>query len=117
MGYRSDIPLISEGIALGSIQVPGNGLFIVNLVDRQTVGGYPKIATVISTDVRELAQMKPGTQIRFELVDIAAARNAFIERRRFVLGLAGQLRSAEPDALTSEQLLAVNLISGVYAYD
>jgi biotin-dependent carboxylase-like uncharacterized protein len=46
--------LISEGIALGSIQVPSEGLFIVALMDRQTVGGYAKIATIVSSDIRAI---------------------------------------------------------------
>jgi biotin-dependent carboxylase-like uncharacterized protein len=50
IAHRKELPLISEGVALGSIQVPGDGLFIANMVDRQTVGGYAKIATIISAD-------------------------------------------------------------------
>lgn len=77
MGYRlegakiehvSGGDIISDGIPLGAIQVPGHGLPIVMLADRQTVGGYPKIATVISTDIYRIAQAKPGDKVRFTVV-------------------------------------------------
>ena len=60
--------IVSDGIAPGSIQVPGNGLPIVLLADRQTTGGYPKIATVISADLPALGRMTPGAKIAFEAV-------------------------------------------------
>ena len=69
MGYRLEGPtlshrdareIISDGNALGSIQVPPNGLPIVMLADRATTGGYPKIATVVSSDIGRLAQLMPG---------------------------------------------------------
>ena len=68
--------IVSDGIAPGSIQVPGNGLPIVLLADRQTTGGYPKIATVISADMPALGRLTPGAKVAFEAVDIAAAETA-----------------------------------------
>ena len=68
--------IISDGIAPGSIQVPGNGLPIVLLADRQTTGGYPKVATVISADMPALGRMTPGSKIAFAAVDIEAAEAA-----------------------------------------
>ena len=65
--------IVSDGIAPGSIQVPGNGLPIVLLADRQTTGGYPKIATVISADIPALGRMTPGARIAFEAVGIEVA--------------------------------------------
>ena len=71
MGMRLDGPplehakgynIVSDGIAPGSIQVPGNGLPIVLLADRQTTGGYPKIATVISADLPALGRLTPGAE-------------------------------------------------------
>lgn len=59
--------IISDGNALGSIQVPPNGLPIVMLADRATTGGYPKIATVVSSDIWRLAQLVPGDALRFEV--------------------------------------------------
>ncbi|MFT3963520.1 biotin-dependent carboxyltransferase family protein [Propionivibrio sp.] len=66
--------IVSDGVTPGAIQVPGNGQPIVLLADCQTVGGYPKIATVISADLPRLAQMRPGQAIRFRAVDAGAAR-------------------------------------------
>jgi biotin-dependent carboxylase-like uncharacterized protein len=113
MAYRKDLPLISEGVALGSIQVLERGLFIVNLVDRQTVGGYPKIATVAGCDVRRFAQMRPGAKLRFDVVsveDAQAGRSLCID---WLGQLASMLVPADPYDLDSEYMLAHNLISGV----
>lgn len=68
--------IVSDGVAPGVIQVPGNGQPIILLVDCQTVGGYPKIATVISADLPRLAQVRPGQAIRFATVDAAQALQA-----------------------------------------
>jgi biotin-dependent carboxylase-like uncharacterized protein len=65
--------IISDGIALGSIQVPGDGQPIVLLVDRQSTGGYTKVATVCSFDVGRLGQAKPGQWLRFRAVTLAEA--------------------------------------------
>jgi antagonist of KipI len=78
MGYRLEGPriqhregadIISDGIPLGAVQVPGDGLPIILLVDRQTTGGYTKIATTISADIPRIAQAKPGDKINFQQVD------------------------------------------------
>jgi len=78
MGYRLEGPriqhrdgadIISDGIPLGAIQVPGDGLPIILLADRQTTGGYTKIATTISVDMPKVAQAKPGDRIRFQQVN------------------------------------------------
>jgi biotin-dependent carboxylase-like uncharacterized protein len=84
MGMRLDGPtlehsgkganIISDGIAPGSIQVPGNGLPIVLLADRQTTGGYPKVATVISADMPALGRMTPGSKVAFAAIDIEPRR-------------------------------------------
>ena len=77
MGYRFEGPriqhstkadIISDGIPLGAVQVPGDGLPIILLADRQTTGGYTKIATVISVDIPKLAQTKPGDKVRFHQI-------------------------------------------------
>jgi biotin-dependent carboxylase-like uncharacterized protein len=71
--HRQGHDIISDGIALGSVQVPGDGQPIVLLVDRQSTGGYTKIATVCSFDVRRLGQVKPGRRVRFEAVTMQDA--------------------------------------------
>ena len=90
MGMRLDGPslehltaqsadIVSDGVTPGVIQVPGNGQPIILLADCQTVGGYPKIATVISADLPRLAQRKPGEALRFRVVDAAEAKAALLE--------------------------------------
>ena len=73
--------IISDGISFGAIQVPSAGKPIIMLADRQTTGGYTKIATVISADFRILAQLKAGDKVRFQKVSIAAAQEALLAQR------------------------------------
>lgn len=70
---KNGMDIISDGIAPGSVQVPSGGQPIVLMCDRQTVGGYAKIATVYSADLSLLAQAVPGTEIRFEKITLAQA--------------------------------------------
>ena len=65
--------MISEGVALGAIQIPAGGQPIILNVEQQTAGGYPKIANVISADLATLGQLRPRDKVRFELVSIADA--------------------------------------------
>ena len=90
MGCRLDGPaiqhvsggdIISDGIAFGAIQIPSHGRPIIMLADRQTTGGYTKIATVISADFRLLGQLKAGDKVRFEKVSIAQAQEALLNQR------------------------------------
>jgi len=67
--------IISDGIAAGSVQVPASGQPIVMMADRQTTGGYAKIATVISADLHLLAQARPGGLVRFVSVDVREAQD------------------------------------------
>lgn len=67
--------IISEAISFGSIQIPKDGQPIILLKERQTIGGYPKIGTVLSIDCFKLAQMKIGGTIKFEEIDITTAQN------------------------------------------
>ena len=77
--HRAGADTISDGIPLGAVQVPGNGLPIILLVDRQTTGGYTKIATIVSTEIPKLAQAKPGDKVRFTQVSEKRARTALTE--------------------------------------
>lgn len=90
MGCRLDGPvithknggdIISDGIAFGAIQVPSAGKPILMLADRQTTGGYTKIANVITADFRLLGQLKGGDKVRFEKVSIAHAQDALLTQR------------------------------------
>lgn len=66
--------IISEGISFGAIQIPKDGQPIVLLKERQTIGGYPKIGSVLSIDCFKLAQRKINSKIRFEKIDIIEAQ-------------------------------------------
>lgn len=70
-------PLISEAVTHGTVQVPPDGNPIVLGADRQTTGGYPKIAQVIRADWSKLAQLRPGDEIRFTLVTMAEAQESY----------------------------------------
>ena len=87
MGYRLEGPqitfkegvpqsIISEPSLPGGVQIPPDGQAIILLVE-QTVGGYTKVATVISTDIPRVAQAKPGDRIRFEKIDLETAHAEF----------------------------------------
>jgi biotin-dependent carboxylase-like uncharacterized protein len=77
-GYRLEGPAVkaamhdifSEGIAYGAIQIPENGQPIVMMKDRPTVGGYPKIGTLLPEDTARLAQCRPSQTVRFERIDL-----------------------------------------------
>jgi len=116
MGYQLDGPeiahgaggfnIVSDATVAGSVQVPGSGRPIVLLADRQTTGGYPKIATVISADLRRIAQRRPGEPVRFAAVDLAAATRLAREAAARIAALDTRLRPVEGEA---ERLMAANL--------
>ena len=66
--------IISEGISFGAIQIPSDGQPIILLKDRQTIGGYPKIGSVLSIDCFKLAQAKPKCKITFKPIEIKEAQ-------------------------------------------
>ena len=83
MGYRLEgeaiesvdgTDIISDGIAFGAVQVPASGRPIVLLADRQTTGGYAKIATVCSFDIPRLVQGKPGDTVCFRRISLEEAQ-------------------------------------------
>lgn len=71
--------MITEGVSLGAVQVPSNGQPIILFVDRQTTGGYPIIANVITADQSSVAQLRPRDSITFELVAMDRARELLFE--------------------------------------
>ena len=101
MGARLDGPslnrtdtsdLLSEAVAPGTLQVPPNGQPILLLGDCQTIGGYPKIAHVITVDLPIAAQLWPGNVVRFHEVSLAEVQDLLREREenyaRFRVGLS-----------------------------
>ncbi len=73
----SETNIRSEGLIKGVIQVPTDGNPIIMLSDHGTIGGYPKIAVVISADYDRLTQLTPGSKIKFKLVELKEAENLY----------------------------------------
>jgi antagonist of KipI len=86
--------LVSEAVAPGSIQVTRDGQMIVLGMDGQTVGGYPKVATVISADLDALGQLRPGDTVAFETVALEEAQRLARDRQRRLEQLCARLRLA-----------------------
>jgi antagonist of KipI len=98
MGFRLDGPalthsrgadIISDATPLGVLQVPASGQPILLMADRQTTGGYPKIATVISADISVAGQLGPGDTIEFAVCSTREALAALIAQERAVMALEG----------------------------
>jgi antagonist of KipI len=87
--HRIAADIISDPTALGSLQVPATGQPLLLMADRQTTGGYPKIATVISADIGVAAQAAPGDRLQFRLCEAREAIAALIARERAVLAIEG----------------------------
>lgn len=110
--------IISDGVTPGAIQVPANGQPIVLLADGQTVGGYPKIATVITADLPRLAHLPAGSRVRFEAVDADAAHQALRDQRaRWQQWLDGRRVFLPAGQLDAESLYNSNLVSGMLRAD
>lgn len=92
---KAGVDIISDGIPLGAVQVPSSGRPIVMLADRQTAGGYAKIATVISADLPKLAQCRAGDRIRFEKVSVGEAQALARAQREALEALAARLARLE----------------------
>jgi biotin-dependent carboxylase-like uncharacterized protein len=99
MGYRlqgeplkhltGKADIISSGIPVGTIQVPGDGQPIIMMADRQTTGGYARIAVVASIDLTRVAQLKPGDKIRFREIGIEEAQQLYRKRQKLIEELFG----------------------------
>ncbi len=121
MGLRLDGPrlehargadIVSDGVTPGAIQVPGDGRPIVLLADCQTVGGYPKIATVIGADLPRLGHALPGQVLRFAAVTMAEALEARREAANALAATVASICTPGP-ALDLDALYSANLIDGV----
>ncbi len=92
MGFRLEgevihsnmVGMLSEGICHGAIQIPADGQPIVLMNDRQTIGGYPKIGSVIPLDTARLSQLAPGSRVSFEAISQEQAHNLhYLEQSRY----------------------------------
>lgn len=93
MGYRLSGPalslekpleMISEAVSFGTVQVPPDGNPIILLADRQTAGGYPKIAQVAMVDLPIVAQARPGSKLRFQQITLTEAEKLFVEQEHAI---------------------------------
>ena len=91
---NDDVDLVSEAVAPGTVQVPPGGRPILLLGDCQTIGGYPKIAHVITVDLSIAAQLRPRDTVRFQEISLSEAHRLLFEREqeleRFRIGLSLQ---------------------------
>jgi antagonist of KipI len=85
--HRSSADILSDALTFGSIQVPADGQPILLAADRQTTGGYAKIATVISADLSAVVQLGPGGKLRFEPIDIRQAQDLARRQEQFLARL------------------------------
>lgn len=104
--HVKDGNIISDGISLGAVQVPSEGKPIVMLADRQTTGGYTKIANVITVDLPRITQSKPGDTVRFEAITIQEAQALYLAEREEYEGLRARFaeKRGDPDAPVDQNL-------------
>lgn len=76
--HSGDPNIISDGIPLGAVQVPGSGAPMIMMSEHQGSGGYAKIANVISVDIPLVAQCPPGAEIRFQAVTVEEAQRLYL---------------------------------------
>lgn len=104
--------IVSDGIALGAIQIAGDQAPMVLMADRQPTGGYPKLGHVIRADIGRLSQMRPGERCRFRVVSVEEASAALLGLHAEIAATGGRLRPLRRQ-MTSAWLLGNNLIDGV----
>lgn len=125
MGYHLEGPtlqhakgfnIVSDGIPMGAVQVPGSGKPIVLMADRQPTGGYPKIATIIKADLGRFAQLRPGATLRFSMVSLEEAIQQ-LRVQRAILSTAPRLEPLVRTSFSPSFLLGQNLIDGFVSGD
>ena len=109
--------ILSDGIATGALQVPGDGLPLMLIADRHTAGGYPKIATVCTADLPRAGRLRPGDPVRFAAVTVAEAQALARRRHREIESLAADLKPAGAGEFDLAKLYDSNLVSGVVSGD
>ena len=108
---KSALSIPSEPVVKGSIQVSGDGIPTILLADHQTTGGYPKIATVISSDINRLVQFRSNQSVKFVLIN---SNEALQKTRKFLDMKEKYLEKISISRGTLEQrLMSENLIGGI----
>jgi antagonist of KipI len=96
MGFRLEGPrlthargadIISDATALGALQVPASGQPILLMADRQTTGGYPKLAHVISADIALAGQLAPSDRVSFVVCSPRAAMTALVSQEQMLMAI------------------------------
>jgi 5-oxoprolinase (ATP-hydrolysing) subunit C len=112
IAHAKGYDIVSDGAALGAIQIAGDKNPLVLMADRAPTGGYPKLGHVACADIGGLAQMRPGETCRFRAVSAAEAREALLALEDEIATTQQRLRPLRR-APTSESLFDANLIDGV----
>jgi len=110
--FKKGFDIVSDGIVTGHIQISGSGQPIAVLRDRGTIGGYPKIATIISSDIGRFAQTSVGQDLRFEAVSVLEAQ---VLARDFAFELANlkpKVEAVNQPSITSVRALLANNVAG-----
>ena len=111
--HRGSADIPSDGLVTGAIQVPGNGQPILLLNDHQTIGGYAKIATVISADLPRAGRLRPGDSLSFQAVTVEEAEAIRRRQEQAIAGWIGAIRPVRPaGGIDLDALYTENLISG-----
>ncbi|WP_158681554.1 biotin-dependent carboxyltransferase family protein [Microbulbifer pacificus] len=84
--------VISSGLCPGTVQVPPNGLPIISFVEGQTIGGYPRIAHIISADLHRLGQLQANSPLNFEMVDLGSAHKVLQKKSQLLVRLKDLLQ-------------------------
>lgn len=106
--------LISDGIIPGTIQIPGDGQPIILFMDCQSVGGYPKIATVISTDLYRIGQLRPENSIEFKAVTMDEAQLASTSVDRAISAAIASIQDyLGVGVVNLDALYSSNLVDGI----
>lgn len=110
LALEGALSIPSEPIVRGSVQVSGDGVPTVLLADHQTTGGYPKIATVLSSETDRLVQFRAGQPVRFAAI---APEQAVGHVRQYLARKQSYLNEiAIPRGTLEQRLMRENLISG-----
>lgn len=101
--HKEGADIISDGIAMGAIQVPSKGTPIIMMADRQTTGGYTKIGNVITVDLPKVAQAKPGDKIVFQKSNLQEAHQLIKEQENKFVKLKEQLVTQKREVISTRQ--------------
>ena len=105
--------ILSETVVPGDIQIAGDGTPFILLYEHQTTGGYPRIGTIIPSDLPRAAQVRPGGAIRFGWIDRGEALAACAAAARHIEELPSRVRPLVRDPHGIADLLSYQLIDGV----